>query len=170
MGTYGIRDMKHFLALYYQATRSRQLMAARLRDTQATYRPGDAAGEKIAAHIATEDRAATEVMAAILDVIAVLPAESLERAIMEMRHIEFKSWTAIQRAVNLSPSACYSYYRKGLKVLLRTAEAVEAMESMLTQAETADAGSGTETEPAAETEATEDSSSDRDRGDRAQQH
>jgi hypothetical protein len=56
-------------------------------------------------------------MLRVMDVLEYLPADSIERSIMELRHIDCKGWTQIERAVFLSKSRCFDYYDKGLEKL-----------------------------------------------------
>lgn len=54
----------------------------------------------------------------IIDVIEYLPEESTERAILELRHIDCKTWNEICRLVHLTRSPCFEYYNRGLERLL----------------------------------------------------
>lgn len=53
-----------------------------------------------------------------MEILDFLPQGSTERTIMELRHIDCKTWTQVQRAVFLTPSPCYERYNKGLDALL----------------------------------------------------
>lgn len=54
----------------------------------------------------------------IMDILNFLPADSTEKLILELRHIDCRSWSEISRTVHLSRSPCYEYYNKGLDKLL----------------------------------------------------
>lgn len=55
---------------------------------------------------------------AIMDVIEFLPADTIERDILEFRHIDCKPWDKIMDCVHLSRSPCFEYYNKALDKLL----------------------------------------------------
>lgn len=54
----------------------------------------------------------------IMDILDFLPADSTEKFILELRHIDCKSWSEIARTVHLTRSPCNEYYNKGLNKLL----------------------------------------------------
>lgn len=54
----------------------------------------------------------------VMDIIDFLQIGSTERHILELRHIDCKSWTEIQRTVHLTHSPCNEYYNRGLDTLL----------------------------------------------------
>ena len=54
----------------------------------------------------------------VMDAIEYLPPDSIERSIMELRHIDLKGWVQIEREIYLSRSRCFEYYDQGLEVLL----------------------------------------------------
>ena len=54
----------------------------------------------------------------IMDVIELLPAGSIEREIVEFRHIDCKNWTEIERLAHLARSNCFGAYNRGLDSLL----------------------------------------------------
>lgn len=54
----------------------------------------------------------------IMDILDFLPHDSMEKNILELRHIDCMSWNAITRAVHLTRSPCNEYYNRGLDRLL----------------------------------------------------
>lgn len=57
---------------------------------------------------------------AILDVMQALdflPPDSTEKEIMELRHIDCRSWNEIMRKTHFSRAQCYRYYTIGLEKL-----------------------------------------------------
>lgn len=55
---------------------------------------------------------------AIMDVIEFLPADTIERDILEFRHIDCKTWDKVMDSVHLSRSPCFENYNKALDKLL----------------------------------------------------
>ena len=59
---------------------------------------------------------------AVLEIICILdllPPYSMERMILEYRHIDCMEWNLIQKAIHLSPAPCYEWYNRGLDFLLK---------------------------------------------------
>lgn len=64
----------------------------------------------------------------VMDLIDLLPANSMERTVVELRHIDCKGWDQIAREVYLSRSAVFIHYNNALDQLLtykRTKKLVE---------------------------------------------
>lgn len=55
----------------------------------------------------------------VMDLIDMLPPDSMERTVVELRHIDCKSWEQISREVYLSRSAVFNYYNAALDRLLK---------------------------------------------------
>ena len=55
----------------------------------------------------------------VMDLIDLLPIGSMERTVVEMRHIDSKTWEQIAREVYLSRSAVFNYYNTALDRLAR---------------------------------------------------
>lgn len=56
----------------------------------------------------------------VMEIIDELPPDSMEKYIMELRHIDGKPWKDIPEIVHLSRSPCFEYYNRGLDRLLST--------------------------------------------------
>ena len=54
----------------------------------------------------------------VMDLIDLLPIGSMERTVVEMRHIDGKRWEQIAKAVYLSRTAVFNYYNSALAMLL----------------------------------------------------
>lgn len=54
----------------------------------------------------------------VMDMIDLLPQNSMERTVVELRHIDCKGWEQIAREVYLSRSAVFNYYNAALDLLL----------------------------------------------------
>ena len=55
----------------------------------------------------------------VMDLIDLLPMGSMERTVVEMRHIDSKTWEQIAREVYLSRSAVFNYYNTALDRLAK---------------------------------------------------
>lgn len=135
------RILKRFLSQYYRAKDKQAVLRARLASLQAELRhPGvsvppqdgipvkggvsnGAASltfkiadieERIQRQIEIEARSIIDIM----DVIEFLPADTIERDILEYRHIDCKPWDKIMDCVHLTRSPCFEYYNKALDKLL----------------------------------------------------
>lgn len=67
------------------------------------------------------DKQREEMAAAVLqvmDLIDLLPQNSMERTVVELRHIDCKSWERIASELYLSRSAIFNYYNNALETLL----------------------------------------------------
>ena len=54
----------------------------------------------------------------VMDMIDLLPQNSMERTVVELRHIDCKGWEQIAREVYMSRSAVFNYYNAALDLLL----------------------------------------------------
>jgi hypothetical protein len=54
----------------------------------------------------------------VMDIIEYLPLDSVEREIMELRHIDGKPWGVIEKEIPMSRSQCNNRYNKALDMLL----------------------------------------------------
>lgn len=55
----------------------------------------------------------------VMDMIDLLPKNSMERTVVELRHIDCKSWEQIAREVYMSRSAVFNYYNAALERLMK---------------------------------------------------
>lgn len=55
----------------------------------------------------------------VMDLIDLLPPDTMERTVVEMRHIDCKGWDQIAREVYMSRSAVFNYYNAALEKLLQ---------------------------------------------------
>lgn len=54
----------------------------------------------------------------VMDLIDLLPQNSIERTVVEMRHIGCKPWDKIAREIYMSRSAVFNYYNAAMDKLL----------------------------------------------------
>ena len=64
----------------------------------------------------------------VMDLIDLLPAGSMERTVVEMRHIDCKNWERIAREVYMSRTAAINYYNAALDKLLGFKRTVKLLE------------------------------------------
>ena len=124
--------VKRYLQQYHAAKQKKRILEERRRTLSAELRgPSakpvhpDGAGalvfqiadveERIEAQQAEMARAVQNVM----DLIDLLPMGSMERTVVEMRHIDSKTWEQIAKEVYLSRSAVFNYYNTALDRLAR---------------------------------------------------
>lgn len=133
--------LKRYLSQYYRAKQRQRILEARLHEIRAEIQNpsiGSASGDGLptGSHVSSgaaaltfreaeiEDRIQQQkeneaaAILNIMDILDFLPPDSMEKNILELRHIDCKSWTAITRAVHLTRSPCNEYYNKGLDKLL----------------------------------------------------
>ena len=114
------KDIKAFLNQYRDANRGIQRMESRRRVvglTETRPEPGTLAAE-LAARIAAKRKELAGTALRVLDVIDLLPDNSIGRDIIEMRHLNDMDWKEIIGTFGLSRSACLRYYAAALDDLL----------------------------------------------------
>lgn len=118
------RALKKYLSQYFKAKEKRTILLERLRrlrrDLQrdgGLYTP--LSPLEIESKIHEQSEAMKKCMLEIMDVLELLPEDSTERTILELRHIDCKSWEEIYKAVYLTRTPCFRYYNRGLDALLR---------------------------------------------------
>lgn len=118
-------DVKSFLQVYTIGRERRQILEDRrqcqIEELGATS-PGplDAGSNlaKIEARLIAQRRDMAVLMLKVLDLVALLPLDSLERGIVEMRHIDGMDWKEITSQLFLSRSYVMSRYSRALDMLL----------------------------------------------------
>lgn len=77
-----------------------------------------------------EDMART--VQGIMDLLDLLPAGSMERTVLALRHIDCKSWERIAADIHMSRSRAIDYYNAALAMLAQTEEgkAIERSDSI----------------------------------------
>ena len=68
--------------------------------------------------IAKQRDAMAKAVLHVMDMIDLLPQNSTERTVVEMRHIDCKPWDQIAREIYMSRSAVFNYYNAALDRLL----------------------------------------------------
>ena len=133
--------VKRYLQQYYMAKQKKRILEERHRvlsaelrgpttapafRTMPTAKPvhPDGAGAVVFQIAEVEERIQkqqTEMARAVqnvMDLIDLLPIGSMERTVVEMRHIDGKRWEQIAKAVYLSRTAVFNYYNSALAMLL----------------------------------------------------
>ena len=67
----------------------------------------------------------------IMDIMELLPEDSMEREIMEYRHIDCMPWKIICDAAHMARSSCNEYYNKGLELLLKNPNIIIKLEEFI---------------------------------------
>ena len=115
-----VKALKAFLNQYRDANRGIQRMESRRRVmglAETRPEPGTLAAE-LAARIAAKRKELAGIALRVLDVIDLRPDGSLEKDIIELRHLHDMRWREIAKALGVSRSPCFLYYNKALNRLL----------------------------------------------------
>jgi len=70
----------------------------------------------------------TKAVLRVMDMIDLLPQGSMERTVVEMRHIDGKGWEQIAREIPMSRSGVFNYYNAALDKLLEYSRARKLVE------------------------------------------
>lgn len=118
--------LKRYLSQYYKAKKRQDLLKDRLNRIKYELQHGCGKEPDLPLTIKLseiEDRISRQASieaAAILDIMQVLdflPVDSDEREVMELRHIDHKSWSEIRKTVYFSARQCHRIHESGLKIL-----------------------------------------------------
>lgn len=125
-------DVKSFLRVYTIGRERRQILEdrrQRIINELRVVSPGplDAGSDlaKIEVRLIAQRQDMAVLMLKVLDLVDLLPLDSLERRIVEMRHIDGMDWKEITSALYLSRSYTMSRYSKALDMLLNHEAACE---------------------------------------------
>lgn len=119
------RILKKYLTWYFRAKQKKALLQGRLHSLQRTIQSESAENEspsEIEARIQRQAEEAERSVLGIMDILDCLPADSTERAVMELRHIDCKTWQKICDTAYLSRSSCFRHYNKGMDTLLESSK------------------------------------------------
>lgn len=118
------KDVKERLRIYRRAEAQRiilierrEKMLAELRQTNTDPRTPNHALDEISATLTSQIREQDNMMLEAVELMARLPSGSMERIIVELRHIEGLSWAEISSALSLSKSPLFAYYGNALDML-----------------------------------------------------
>ena len=115
--------LKLYLTRFYKAKKRKAILTERLRQLRCDLRSQDTRDiSEVEDRIEKQARKAERIVLEIMDVIELLPEESTERMILELRHLDCKAWSEIQRTVHLTRTPCYDHYNRALDFLLDTQE------------------------------------------------
>lgn len=117
------RSLKKYLTRYFRAKEKRAILQDRLRKLRrelqgqgGLYAP--LSPSEIESRIQQQTDAMRKCTLEIMDVLELLPEESMERTILELRHIDCRPWEKICDTIYFSRSQCFRYYNRGLDILL----------------------------------------------------
>lgn len=114
------RILKKYLTRYYRAKEKKTLLQSRLHGLKKTIVPGGENLSEIEARIQGQAEEAERSVLGIMDILDCLPADSIERTVMELRHIDCKTWQKICDTAYLSRASCFRHYNKGMDALLES--------------------------------------------------
>lgn len=83
---------------------------------------------EIVDRIRRQTEIAATVIIDVMDMLEFLPADSTEKMILELRHIDCKGWDEITQVVHLTRTPCFEHYRKGLDKLLSFKKVTQILE------------------------------------------
>lgn len=78
--------------------------------------------EEIEEKIRREQKESASAMLKVMDMLAFLESESIEKEIMEYRYLDGDSWNEIMNKASMSRSRCNDYHVRGLEKLLQFAK------------------------------------------------
>lgn len=122
--------LKDYLGRYKRAKDKKEELEARVKMIRADIRFSDGRSmedetslkariSEIEARIDRQKDTMAKFILETMDIMDYLPSESLERSILEMRHIDCLSWREICRRQHMSRTPCCRYYRDGLDTILQ---------------------------------------------------
>ena len=115
--------LKLYLTRFYKAKKRQAILTERLRRLCRDFRSHEAADiSEVESRIEKQSKKTERIILEIMDVIDLLPEESTERMILELRHLDCKPWSEIQKTVHLTRTPCYDHYNRALDFLLDTQE------------------------------------------------
>lgn len=121
--------MKKYLTRYFQIKDRQRILNNRLGNLKSeAHAHGNSEASEIETRIREQAEEAERSALRIMDIIERLPADSTERTIMELRHLDFMAWSDINRTVHLTATPCYEYYRRGLDTLLKDPQVRAALD------------------------------------------
>ena len=121
------RILRKYLARYYRARDKKSILQGRLKALRADLQNKGGfmppvSVQEIELKIQRQQETAEKSVLEIIEILELLPAESTERIILELRHIDCKTWDEISRTVYLTRTPCAKYYNRGLDALLGMSE------------------------------------------------
>ena len=101
--------LKLYLTRFYKAKKRQAILTERLRRLCRDFRSHEAADiSEVESRIEKQSK-------------------KTERIILELRHLDCKPWSEIQRTVHLTRTPCYDHYNRALDFLLDTQEVQAAL-------------------------------------------
>lgn len=70
-------------------------------------------------------------MLAVMEVMDFLPIDSVERSVLEYRHIDCLPWKFIIARMSYSKASCHNYYNAGIDMLLRCVKVQETLQKYI---------------------------------------
>lgn len=120
---YERRILKKYLSRYFKAKKRQIILQDRMNELQCRLHTEAEGGNALLpseaeARLQAQAEAAEQSVLEVMDILAFLPPNTMERIILELRHLDCKPWEKIQATVYLTASPCFDHYNKGLDTLL----------------------------------------------------
>lgn len=146
--------LKKYLGQYYRAKIKRKQLEIRLKNfreeiagTQGVKYspvPGGQSGSQISStenavmrameieeRIVKQQAQVQKAMLAVMEFMDFLPIDSVERSILEYRHIDCLHWEQIPARISYSKASCHKYYNAGIDILLSCSDVQEALQKYI---------------------------------------
>ena len=117
-----LEERRRVLSYELSSPATRQSMARAPRNKRTTKTDGAVSIvyriDDVDRRIEQQAESATRAVLRVMDLIDLLPEQSLERQIVELRHIDCMPWDAVARAAHISRSRAIDYYNAAIDLLL----------------------------------------------------
>jgi hypothetical protein len=146
--------MKNYLGQYYKAKLKRKQLEVRLKNFREemvgakgiSYSPvprGQSGGttskteDYVVKALEIEDRIMKQqievqrAMLAVMEVMDFIPIDSVERSVLEYRHIDCLPWKFIIARMSYSKASCHNYYNAGIDMLLGCVKVQETLQKYI---------------------------------------
>lgn len=119
-GKLGREDVKRFLQQYQMAKQEKRILEERRRALSYVLEITE-----VEERIAKQQAEMANAIQNVMDLIELLPAGSMERTVVALRHIDSEAWEEIAKNVHMSRSRVIDYYNAALDALASHARAKE---------------------------------------------
>lgn len=146
--------LKKYLGQYYRAKIKQKQLEIRLKNFREEMAgpqglkyspiPGGQSGSQVSStenavmrvmefeeRIAKQQAQVQKSMLAVVEFMDFLPIDSVERSVLEYRHIDCMSWKQICKEMCMTKTPCFRYYNKGIDELINKNEAVQILKQCI---------------------------------------
>lgn len=145
--------LKRYLGQYYRAKIKRKQLELRLKNfreemtctqgvrysTTSGVQTGSVSSEtedaviramEIEDRIVKQQAEVQRAMLAVMEFMDFLPIDSVERSILEYRHMDCMSWKRICKEMCMTKTPCFKYYNQGIDKLICKNEVIQILKTM----------------------------------------